>query len=91
MSTLNTKGASAICAVNTKTGFTTATFCGKARTCGGSGENDFNRGICQSASANCYAEHGKTFWAKTMEMSKNVCDYVQGKKLPSGVSVSRRK
>ena len=84
---LNTSGASAICAVNTKTGFTTATFCGKARTCKGNGENDFNRRICQSASANCHAESGSSNWGKTMRMAQNVCTFVQGGKLPPGVSV----
>ena len=84
---IDTRGASAICAVNTRTGFTTVTFCGKARTCKGDGNKDFDRGICQSASSNCYNEKGKTNWAKAMEMAKNVCDYKQGKELPSGVRV----
>lgn len=89
MSTLNTKGASAVCAVNTRTGFTTITFCGKACTNGRNGEKDFDRGICHSASANCYKEKGNTPWGKTMEMAKNVCDYARGRALPSGVSVRR--
>lgn len=85
---LNTSGASAICAVNTKNGFTAVTFCGKARTCKGSGENDFNRGICQSASANCNNEKGiNTLWGMAMKMAKNVCAIARGDALPSGVRV----
>ena len=87
MSELYTQGASAICAVNTRTGFTTVTFCGKACTNKRDGENDFNRGICHSASGDCYDEAGRTTWAKAMKMAKNVCEYAQGNRLPSGVTV----
>ena len=80
MSTLyTTKGACAMGAVDTETGFTAVTF----------REDLFKRNICQSASVNCYEESGiNTLWGKTMEMAKNVCNYMNGKKLPSGVSVS---
>ena len=90
MSKLDTRGASALCAVNTRTGCTAVTFCGKACTNGRNGEKDFDRGICHSASANCYKEKGTTTtWGKAMEMSKNVCDYARGNKLPPGVRVRR--
>lgn len=91
---IDTAGAIAICGVNTGTGFTTVTFCGKARTCKGSGEKDFDRRMCQSAAANCYNESGKTNWANTMIMAKNVCEYARGgvEALPQGVTyVNRRK
>lgn len=84
---LDTAGACVIGAVNTETGFTTVTFCGNACTNGRNGPKDFDRGICHSASKNCYNENGKTIWAKAMEMAKDVCDYMQGRQLPKGVKV----
>ena len=92
MSTLYRTGARAICGVNTKTGFTSVTFCGDARTCKGSGGNDFNRKICQSASADCRNESGNSDWAKAMKMAANVCAYAQGGKdaLPPGVKAFYR-
>lgn len=87
---LYTKGASALCAMNTDDGFMTVTFRGNARKCKGDGDTDFARGICQSASADCRNESGYTFWAKTMEMGKIVCDYERNGKLPQGAWIEYR-
>jgi hypothetical protein len=89
MSTINTKGADAIGAVNTTTGQTMVTVCGKACTNKRNGEEDFDRGICHSASGNCYDEKETTTpRGKAMNMAKLVCDYVRGNPLPPGVTVS---
>ena len=83
----NTAGASTICAVNTRTGRTTVTFCGKANTNKRDGEKDFDGNKCHSAAADCRKEKGTSSnWGKAMQMARNVCAYEQGKELPSGVS-----
>ena len=92
MSTLyTTEGASTICAVNTRTGCTTVTFCGKANTNKRDGEKDFARNKCHSAAADCREEKGTSSnWGKAMQMARNVCARVQGNELPPCVTVYRR-